>query len=388
MKIKEISVVRLEPPSSEPRPQTPARRPSWVEEAEVANPMSRFPSFKRYRSSWMPGWEGLWVKAVAEDGTFGLGATGYSRPVAAIIEDHFAPLLVGQSAFAIGACWDMMFRMSKPYGTAGLASCAISAVDLALWDLVGKLLDRPVYELLGGAARDRILAYATGNDTDWQLELGFKAVKLACPFGPVDGLRGIEENESLVARTRDLVGEGVEIMLDCYMAFDVEYTVRLAERLRPYRLRWMEECLIPEDLDGHVAVRQRLPWATLAAGEHMYTPWPFGWLIERRALDILQPDIHWVGGLSTCVTICHMAQAAGLDVILHGGGGNQYGLHLTYAMPNTPWAEYFVWSPPGVPLAETLGDVPAAIPEEGWIRPLDGPGFGLGIEESWLAPFG
>lgn len=386
MTIKEITLVRLQPPSS-PGPHTPPRRPSWAESAEVANPMSRFAEYKRMRSSWMPPWGGVWVKAVAEDGAFGLGAASFDRPVAAIIQDHFAPKLVGQSALAIDKCWDMMFRMSKPYGTVGLASCAISGVDLALWDLKGKLLGKPVYELLGGPARERIFAYATGNDTDWQLELGFKAVKLACPFGPVDGLWGLDENERLIARTRELVGDGVEIMLDCYMAFDVEYTVRLAERLRPYRLKWIEEYLIPEDLDGHVAVRERLPWQTLATGEHMYTPWPFRWLIERRALDILQPDMHWVGGLSACVKIARMAEAAGLEVILHGGGGSQYGLHFTYAMPNTPWAEYGVWSPPGVPLEEARGTMPAAVPKDGWIKPLDGPGFGLGIEESWLVPY-
>ena len=108
------------------------------------------------------------------------------------------------------------------------------------------------------------------------------------------------------------------------------------------------EYLIPEDLDGHVAVRQRLPWQTLATGEHMYTPWPFKQLIERRAVDILQPDIFWVGGLTACRRIAQMADAAGLTVILHGGGLNPFGQHLTAAMPNMPWAEFFIGSPPGV----------------------------------------
>lgn len=351
MKIKEIRAMRLKLPPPE-GPKTPARRPSWAVDAEVANPMSKFPRYKRHRPSWLPKWESVWVKATAEDGTWGLGMTSYGKPVAAIIDEHFAPVLQGEDCFAIEKCWDMMFRMSKPYGTMGLAACAISGVDLALWDLTGKLLGRPVYELIGGPARDRIFAYATGNDTDWQIELGFKAVKLACPYGPADGLWGLEENERLIARTRQLVGDGVEIMLDCYMAFDVEYTVRLAERLRPYRLKWIEEYLIPEDLDGHVAVRERVPFVSLATGEHLHTRWPYRPLIEHRCVDILQPDIFWVGGLSECIKICHMADAAGLTVILHGGGGNPYGLHLTCAMPNTPWAEYGVWSPPGVPLEE------------------------------------
>jgi L-rhamnonate dehydratase len=166
----------------------------------------------------------------------------------------------------------------------------------------------------------------------------------------------------------------------------VDYAVRLAERLRPYRLRWIEECLVPEDVEGHIQLRRRLPWMTLAAGEHFYTPFPYQQMIGHGCLDILQPDIHWVGGMTACIRICHMAEAAGLQVILHAGGGQPEGQHLTWAMPNTPWAEYFVGSDPGIPLAESTAPG-ALVPREGYIdfRPC-GPGFGLGIEEEWLEP--
>ncbi len=386
MKIKSIETVKLNLP---PRngPTTEPRRPSWAASAEVAKPMSKFPKYKRHRSSWMPPWGAVWVKATAEDGTWGIGQTAFGRPVAAIIDDHFAPMLVGESCFAMEKIWDMMFRMSKPYGSLGLTACAMSGVDLAIWDLIGKLKGQPVYELLGGPVRDKLFAYATGNDTDWQMELGFKAVKLACPYGSADGLWGLQENEKLVAQTRERVGDEVEIMLDCYMAFDVDYTIRLAERLRPYRLKWIEEYLIPEDIDGHQQVRQAVNWVSLASGEHLYTRFPFKQMIEKRCLDILQPDINWVGGITECVKICHMADAAGLTVIFHGGGGNQHGLHLSAAMPNTPWVEYFVGSPPGVPLNETKAIAGESVPEESWIRPNDGPGFGLHLEEEWLTPF-
>ena len=386
MKIKSIETVKLNLP---PRngPTTKPRRPSWADSAEVANPMSKFPKYKRHRSSWMPPWGAVWVKATAEDGTWGIGQTAFGRPVAAVIDDHFTPMLVGENCFAVEKIWDMMFRMSKPYGSLGLTACAMSGVDLAIWDLIGKLKGQPVYELLGGPVRDKLFAYATGNDTDWQMELGFKAVKLACPYGPADGLWGLQENEKLVAQTRERVGDEVEIMLDCYMAFDVDYTIRLAERLRPYRLKWIEEYLIPEDIDGHQQVRQAVNWVSLASGEHLYTRFPFKQMIEKRCLDILQPDINWVGGITECVKICHMADAAGLTVIFHGGGGNQHGLHLSAAMPNTPWVEYFVGSPPGVPLNETKAIAGESVPKESWIRPNDGPGFGLHLEEEWLTSF-
>ncbi|HDN63104.1 MAG TPA: L-rhamnonate dehydratase [Candidatus Bathyarchaeota archaeon] len=385
MRIKEVTTWRLKPPK-DLQPESKPRRPSWVERFEIANPMSRYPRYKKRRSSWLPRWGNVWVKVVAEDGTFGLGFTSFDKPVASIIKEHIAPLLIGEDCLAIGRLWDMMFRMTKPYGTSGLACCAISAVDLALWDLAGKIRGEPVYRLIGGPARDKVFTYATGNDVDWYLELGFKAVKLACPYGPVDGVWGLKENEKLVAETRELVGDDVEVMLDCYMAFDVEYTIRLARRLKPYNLRWIEECLIPEDIDGYAQIKQAVNWVSLASGEHLYTRWPFKQLIERRCLDILQPDIHWVGGLTECLRICAMAEAAGLTVILHGGGNDPYGLHLTYAMPNTPWIEYVIFSPPGVPLEESCRVPLSPVPKNGYMKPTDEPGFGLKVEEEWLEP--
>jgi len=384
MKIREIRAVHVDLPRREVR--SSPRRDAWVVESEVANPMSVYPAYKRHRSLWQPKWGGVWVQAVAEDGTYGLGHTSFGRPVAAIVDDHFGPMLAGESCLAIEKCWDMMFRMSKPYGSTGLTSCAISGVDLALWDLAGKLQGKPVYELLGGPVRDRIFCYATGNDTDWQLELGFRAVKLACPYGPADGAKGLDENERLVAKTRELVGDEVEVMLDCYMAFDVEYTIRLARRLEPYRLRWIEEFLIPEDIDGHRAVREAVDWVALASGEHLYTRWPYMRLIKAGALDILQPDIKWVGGLSECIKIAQMASAAGLTVILHGGGNGPCGQHFAFATPNAPWAECFVGSAPGIPLEEVAG-AGQAVPVDGWLVPGDAPGFGLEVPSEAIGPY-
>lgn len=384
MKIKSIECLSL----NIPRKEAPAgaRRDPWVVDAEVANPMSKFPEYKRNRSLWMPKFGGFWVKVTAEDGTYGLAPGTCGRPAAAVIQDHYAHILEGQECTAIERLWDMMFRMSKPYGTVGLASVAMSAVDLALWDLKGKLHGVPVYELLGGKVRDKIFCYATGNDIDWYRELGFQAVKLACPYGPVDGLEGLDKNEELVAQTRELVGDDVEIMLDCYMAFDVEYTVRLAERLRPYGLKWIEEYLIPEDLDGHLAVRERLPWQTLATGEHMYTPWPFLWMIKHGAVDIVQPDIHWVGGLTAARKIAEAANTAGLTTILHGGAMYPYGTHLTAAMPNMPWGEYFVGSAPGVPLEKATGYPDADVPANSYLTVSERVGFGVDYPEEWFSP--
>jgi len=385
MKISEIRAMRLNTPAHEH--QTQARRPSWWEEAEVANPMSRYPKVKAHRNLWLPQWEGVWCKVTAEDGTWGIGSTSHGRPVAAVIDDHLAPQLVGEDCLATEKLSDMMFRLTKPYGSTGLASYAISAVDLALWDLRGKLLGQPVYKLLGGAQKERIFCYATGNDVDWYQELGFRAFKLACPYGPADGLDGIDKNEAFVAGVREQIGDQCELMLDCWMAFDVEYTVRLAERLRPYRLKWMEECLIPEDFDAHIALRQRLPWQTLATGEHWYTHVPFQWAASHGVADILQPDINWCGGVTTCQKIAAVADAAGISVIMHGGGNSVFGQHFSIATPAVPWLECFVGTPPGVPLAEGWRLPGQAIPQDSWLTPNDAPGFGLDIPAAWLTPF-
>ncbi|MBI1773962.1 MAG: L-rhamnonate dehydratase [Proteobacteria bacterium] len=377
MKIKSVRAFAIKSDLSAGPGPTPPRRPAWTADAEVAGPMSRYPRYKRLREKWRPRWPAVGCIVEATDGSWGFGISRYGAPVIAIINEHLGPLLVDEPCMAIEKLWDMMYRMVSPYGGAGLASYAISAIDIALWDLKGKLLKTPVYALLGGPARDRQFCYATGNDTDWHMELGFRATKLACPHGTADGLDGIKKNEDLVALTRELIGKDVELMLDCWMAFDVEFAVRLAERLRPYGLKWLEDCLMPEDMDGFAELRRRLPWQTIATGEHWYTTIPFASAAARRLADIFQPDIAWVGGVTACVKICHLAEAAGIAVMPHAGMNTPDGQHLCYAMPNIPWGEYFLGTPPGVPLAETALFPGTAYPKDGYLVPNDAPGFGI-----------
>ena len=132
------------------------------------------------------------------------------------------------------------------------------------------------------------------------MELGFNATKLACPFGPADGLSALSRNEDLVAKTREFIGKDKELMLDCWMAFDVEFAVRLAERLRPYGLEWMEDCLIPENMSAHRALRERLPWQTLSTGEHWYTPYTFFDAARDRLVDIFGDIILRVPRATPC----------------------------------------------------------------------------------------
>lgn len=152
MKIKSIQAMKVRAPQRR-KPSSAARRPPWTQTFKSATPMSKYPG----TSPLAPAqWEQVCVKVTAQDGTYGLGTTDYGYPVAAIVDHHFAPLLEGEDCFAIEKCWDLMFRASRAYGSQGLTSYAISAVDLALWDLVGKLLDKPVYSLIGGKVREEI----------------------------------------------------------------------------------------------------------------------------------------------------------------------------------------------------------------------------------------
>ena len=145
-------------------------------------------------------------------------------------------------------------------------------------------------------------------------------------------------------------------------------------------LRWIEDCLTPEDLDGQDALRRRLPWQSLATGEHWYTAFPFATAAARRSADVLQPDIAWVGGLTTCIKIAHIAEAVGIAVIPHAGMNTPYGQHFGFAMPNAPMGEFFLGTAPGIPLAETRLFPGMAVPENGNLVPSDAPGFGLGVD--------
>ena len=215
------------------RRATGKRRASWTAEARVGSPMAPYPRYADVRSSWTPSWPGVGVVVTADDGTQGLGISTLGRPLAALVDDYLGPRIIGEPALATERIYDMMLRLCSPFGATGIASYAVSAIDLALWDLKGKVLDRPVYELLGGPARDEIVCYATGPQHEWHMELGFIATKHPCRYGPSDGLDGLRGNVDDLAAVRDLVGPDVELMLDCWMSLDVEYAVRLIEELRP-----------------------------------------------------------------------------------------------------------------------------------------------------------
>lgn len=145
--------------------------------------------------------------------------------------------------------------------------------------------------------------------------------------------------------------------------------------------------MIPEDFDAHAELRQRIPWQTLSTGEHWYTHIPFQYALKHDLVDILQPDIEWVGGLTTCIKIAHAADAAGKSVILHAGARTPYGQHFSIAMSAVPCIEYFMGGDPGIPLKETILLPGTAYAIDGYLSVNDEPGFGIQVTDDQLTPF-
>ena len=380
MKIKSIKAAGITHPAAFGKAGGPKR--VLAETADASNPLSRYLDHKSQGAKYQPPWSDVVCIVTAQDGTWGMGMSRHCAPVVPIINDYFSPLLEGEPVMATEKHYDMMVRVSSAHmGACGIASYAISAVDLALWDLKGKLLNKPVYELLGGPAREKIYCYATGHDFDWFQQLGFKAIKIWNLHGASGGLDALEKNEAMVAATREELGPGFEIMLDMWAIHDITFTVELAERLRPYRLKWLEDFLLPDHSKGYEEVRRRLPWQTLAGGERWYTHIPFQRAAEDRVLDIFQPDVQWVGGVTATMKVNAIAESAGIEIAMHAGCNDSYGQHMCYALPNNLWGEFNIDSAVGVPLIDGYRPTPGmAIPQDGFLIPNDAPGFGLEID--------
>ena len=380
LKITTIRAVRLVPTRPLPRyQQTPG---TWnTTEVEIANPLSIYPRFKPHRSLFYA--EGLGPDTVMVETNKGITGFGYGGPGAAFVVEHHLPkLLLGENPFQIERLWDIMWRGTLYYGRKGLVVHAISAVDNALWDIVGKALKTPVYRLLGGGSRESVPCYCTGNNIEQAVEFGFKKLKLAIPHGPADGEAGLEKNERLVERTRKLLGPEGEIMLDCWMAFTEEYAEKLAARLEPYRVYWMEECLMPDDYAGMKRINKRIQSTRLATGEHEATRYGFALLADYEAADIWQPDMQWCGGLSELRWIDALARTKKTPVIPHGGWRNG-AAHFVFANENTPWCEMFLPWPGGSKEVYQRFEEDNQIrrgPDGISMRPADRPGFGFDVQ--------
>jgi L-alanine-DL-glutamate epimerase-like enolase superfamily enzyme len=353
----------------------------WIADTLIANPMSVYPGYRDKRTSWGIGALGsVVVEIEARDGTIGVATGMGADPACYLIEKHFRRFLIGADARDTARMWDQMFRASMFYGRKGLAMTAISVVDLALWDLLGRLRGEPVYRMIGGAVRDALTLYCTGPAPELYRAQGFFGGKIPLPEGPADGPAGLRRNVEAIAAARAACGPDFPLMIDCYMALDAPYAIALAEAVRPLGVYWLEEVLHPDDFDGHRMLKAACPWMRWATGEHEYTRYGFRNLIASRSVDIVQPDVMWCGGLTELMRIAALANAYDIPVVPHGSGAYSY--HFCITQPQAIFAEYINISAGGRDIVPVFGGMfrGEILPRDGAIFPGEAPGFGLDLD--------
>ncbi|WP_175885128.1 L-rhamnonate dehydratase [Burkholderia sp. BCC0044] len=350
----------------------------WIDD-HIATPMSRYPEYRQSRQSFGINVLGtLVIEVEASDGTVGFAVTTGGEIGAFIVERHLARFIEGQRVTDIEKMWDQMFHATLYYGRKGVVLNAISGVDLALWDLLAKVRQEPVHQLLGGKVRDELEFYATGARPDLAKEMGFIGGKLPLHHGPAEGEAGLRRNLDALAEMRSRVGADFWLMLDCWMSLDVPYATRLAHEAHALGLKWIEECLPPDDYWGYAKLRRDVPRGMLVTtGEHEATRWGFRMLLEMECCDIIQPDVGWCGGLTELMRISALADSRGVLVIPHGS--SVYSYHFVATRHNSPFAEFLMMAPQAdrvVPMFDPLLlDEP--VPVGGRMKVPDTPGFGV-----------
>ncbi len=350
----------------------------WIV-GQIATPMSVYPDYRPSRTSFGIDALGTVVVEVEDEaGRVGVGLSTGGVPAAYIVAHHLNRFVLGRDPSQRELIWDQMYRSSVFYGRKGVAVNAISAVDLALWDLFARQRDMPVYALLGGPVRTALPCYATGPNPEWAVGEGFVGGKLPLVHGPAEGTPGLRANVERFAAARAAVGPDALLMLDCWMALDLPYALRLVEALHPLGLYWIEEAFLPDDYWAYRDLRRRLPpGVRVAAGEHEWTRYGFRLLLDFEAVDVVQPDVNWCGGLTELIRIAALADARGLPVIPHGS--SVYSYHFAASRPSTTLSEFLMMHPTAsavVPMfAPLLLGEP--VPEKGVVTLTDRPGLGV-----------
>lgn len=363
----------------------------WIVDSAISTPMSAYPRYRRSRASFgINVMSSILVEIETDQGAVGVSAGQGGVPACYMIEEHFKRFLVDQDPRCVNLLWDQMFRASLYYGGSGLPLWAISAVDLALWDLLGHLRGEPVYQMIGGAVREEIPLYCTGVRPDLAQTAGFIGGKVPLPYGPGDRLEGLRRNCEIMQEHRGKVGPEFPLMVDCWMSLDVPYAIDLANALQDVRPYWIEEALPPYDVDGLAVLKQRVPWVRWASGEHEYTRYGFRKLIESRAVDVVQPDLMWCGGLTEMLRISALAASYDLPIVPHGSG--VYGYHFGITQPHCSFMEYINPSPDCETFPPVFGDMftDEIPPEDGRAKLSNAPGWGLKLNRaasSLVRPF-
>ena len=340
------------------------------------------------------------VKVTASDGTYGWGE-GYGP--ATVLEagvKFLKPIVIGSDPMKNDVIWHQMYRKTLDYARRGILVASMSAIDIAIWDLKGKILGVPVSTLLGGAHRDKIKPYATGlyftSHTDPSKEFeeevnkyisqGFKAIKMKVGLG-------VEEDYKNVKKVKDIIGDDIELMIDANHAYNLREAVSLSRKLEPFNISWFEEPLSPEFYNQYKELRDKTT-IPIAGGECEYLRYGFHQLLRSKSVDILQPDICSSGGLTEAKRISALASVYGVDLIPHTWGtsiGMHVALHFISNLELIPGRmkqpDFLMeYDQTENALREEL-TYPSVIMKDGMIEVPKGPGLGLDVNEDVLRKY-
>jgi L-rhamnonate dehydratase len=366
-------------------------------EERLVQPIDIYPEYRAVPAAWpLGGQEGppyamthVYLYIDTDSGVSGTwGPVNHS--LARIIEGSLRRVLIGEDPHAIERIWDKMYRHAI-HGRKGETMMAISAVDLALWDLKGKLLGAPVYELLGGPSRTKIRAYASMLGYSICPELaakrakevvaqGYTATKWFFRHDPTEGQEGVRKNMELIQTIREAVGPDIEIMFDAWSSWDVPYTIRMAELAADYRPWWFEEPVLADMIPQYAEIRRSVTSVAISGGEHEYTRWGVKALLDAGAVDILQTDPTWAGGITEMIKICALASSYGIPVIPHYGGMASTQLIASQTITTCPIQEWLLQI--GITNQHFLKY--KIQPMDGHIDLPAGPGMSMELDESLI----
>lgn len=341
---------------------------------------------------------GILVKVDTDEGVFGIGEAGFSSEyfstVGPVVNERLAPLLLGEDPLDVAMLWHKMFDATHMWGRRGVETYAISGVDIALWDLLGKVAGQPVYKVLG-AAKHSVSAYfapslkptpeIVAEARQAVFEDGYCALKLRVNAD-------LKAGQELVSAVREAIGSETDIMVDANMAYDRRTALEMARFLESKGVVWLEEPInchsLTQYVEEHTWLAERVDMR-LAGGESLFTRYEFPELLKRHTFDVVQPDCTGVGGISEAKRIADMASAWNISCVPHiacsSGTGVSLaaGLHVVLACDNAPYVELDAYGGPGW---DGLVIDPI-MPVNGCLVADNRPGLGVELSEDALERF-
>lgn len=340
------------------------------------------------------------VKVTASDGTYGWGEGYGPAPVLEAGIKLLKPFVVGENPLENEVVWNKMYRKTLDFARRGILVASMSAIDIAIWDLKGKILGLPVSTLLGGAHRNRVQPYATGfyytdydnpsrdfvEEAKLYVSQGFKAMKMKVGLG-------IKEDVEYVKMVREAIGPDIKLMVDSNHAYTLREATELARKIEKYDIGWFEEPISPEFYGQYNELRQKTT-IPISGGECEYLRFGFQQLIQNKSVDIIQPDICASGGLTEAKRISALASANGIDIIPHTWGtsiGIHVALHFISNIESVPGRMYqpeflMEYDQTENGLREKL-TFPSIEMKDGYIAVPDRPGLGIDVDEDVLEGF-